>query len=108
MSDLEKIRFLRQQVEYHRRKYYLEDAPEISDAEFDRMYRELEELEKAHPEFHDENSPIYRVGGVALDKFQKHIHTVPLKSLSDVFSFGELEEFLSRTAEWFTFHDTEL
>lgn len=99
MSDLEKIRFLRQQVEYHRRKYYLEDAPEISDAEFDRMYRELEELEKAHPEFHDENSPIYRVGGVALDKFQKHIHTVPLKSLSDVFSFGELEEFLSRTAE---------
>lgn len=98
MSDLEKIRFLRQQVEYHRRKYYLEDAPEISDAEFDRMYRELEELEKAHPEFHDENSPIYRVGGVALDKFQKHIHTVPLKSLSDVFSFGELEEFLSRTA----------
>ena len=41
MSDLEKIRFLRQQVEYHRRKYYLEDAPEISDAEFDRMYREL-------------------------------------------------------------------
>lgn len=99
MSDLEKIRFLRQQVEYHRRKYYLEDAPEISDAEFDRMYRELEELEKAHPEFHDENSPIYRVGGMALDKFQKHIHTVPLKSLSDVFSFGELEEFLSRTAE---------
>ena len=99
MSDLEKIRFLRQQVEYHRRKYYLEDAPEISDAEFDRMYRELEELEKAHPEFHDENSPIYRVGGVALDKFQKHIHTVPLKSLADVFSFGELEEFLSRTAE---------
>ena len=99
MSDLEKIRFLRQQVEYHRRKYYLEDAPEISDAEFDRMYRELEELEKAHPEFHDENSPIYRVGGGASDKFQKHIHTVPLKSLSDVFSFGELEEFLSRTAE---------
>lgn len=98
MSDLEKIRFLRQQVEYHRRKYYLEDAPEISDAEFDRMYRDLEELEKAHPEFHDENSPIYRVGGMALDKFQKHIHTVPLKSLSDVFSFGELEEFLSRTA----------
>ncbi len=98
MSDLEKIRLLRQQVEYHRRKYYLEDAPEISDAEFDRMYRELEELEKAHPEFHDENSPIYRVGGMALDKFQKHIHTVPLKSLSDVFSFGELEEFLSRTA----------
>ena len=98
MSDLEKIRILRQQVEYHRRKYYLEDAPEISDAEFDRMYRELEELEKAHPEFHDENSPIYRVGGMALDKFQKHIHTVPLKSLSDVFSFGELEEFLSRTA----------
>ena len=46
MSDLEKIRFLRQQVEYHRRKYYLEDTPEISDAEFDRMYRELEELER--------------------------------------------------------------
>lgn len=98
MNDWEKLRSLRQQVEYHRKKYYLEDKPEISDAEFDRMYRELEELEKVHPEFHDENSPIYRVGGMALDKFQKHTHTIPLKSLTDVFSFGELEEFLSRTA----------
>ncbi len=87
---------LRQDVEYHRSKYYLEDAPEISDREFDMMFRELEELEAAHPEYHDENSPIYRVGGKALDKFNKVTHNVPLKSLTDVFDFSELEDFYNK------------
>ena len=90
---------LRQQIEYHRKKYYLEDAPEISDAEFDRLYRELEELEQKHPEWHDDNSPIYRVGGAALDRFEKHVHTVPLKSLTDVFSYEELKQFMDKAPD---------
>ncbi len=97
MNVEEQIRSLREQVEYHRQKYYLEDAPEISDAEFDRIYRLLQELEAAHPEFHDDHSPIYHVGGKALEKFEKHIHTVPLKSLTDVFSFEQLEDFIEKT-----------
>ena len=99
MNDRELILYLRDRVEYHRRKYYVEDAPEISDAEFDAMYRQLEELEAAHPEMHDDNSPIWRVGGQVLDKFEKHTHTVPLKSLTDVFSFEELDDFLLKTAD---------
>ena len=99
MNDRETILYLRDRIEYHRKKYYLEDAPEISDAEFDEMYRRLEELEAAHPEMHDDNSPIYRVGGPVLDKFEKHVHTVPLKSLTDVFSFEELDDFLQKTAD---------
>ena len=54
-----KIIKLRENIEYHRKKYYNEDAPEISDHEFDMMFRELEALERAYPEYHDENSPIY-------------------------------------------------
>lgn len=98
MNVHELILDLREKIEYHRKKYYLEDTPEISDEEFDRMYRQLEELERAHPEFHDDNSPIYRVGGAVLEKFGKHTHSVPLKSLTDVFSFSELSEFIARTA----------
>ena len=95
MNDRDLLLYLRAQVEYHRRKYYLEDAPEISDAEFDRIYRQLEELEKAHPEWHDDNSPIYRVGGAVLEKFEKHVHSVPLKSLTDVFSPDGVAAFVS-------------
>ena len=97
MNEQEQIRILREQIEYHRRKYYLEDAPEISDAEFDGMFRLLEELEARHPEMHDPNSPIYRVGGAVLDKFEKHTHSVPLKSLTDVFSYEELGDFVKKT-----------
>ena len=91
-----KIIDLRQKIEYHRKKYYNEDAPEISDYEFDMMFRELEELEAAHPEFHDDNSPIYRVGGEALDKFEKVAHNVPLRSLTDVFNYSELQDFITK------------
>ncbi len=84
---------------YHRKKYYEDDAPEISDFEFDAMMRELEELEKKYPEFADANSPTRLVGGKALDKFEKVEHKVPLKSLSDVFSFEELSDYLFRVKE---------
>lgn len=97
MENIEnKIKKLRQEIEYHRRKYYNDDSPEISDYEFDMMFRELEELEGAYPEYHDDNSPIYRVGGEALDKFEKVAHNIPLRSLTDVFNYEELEDFIKK------------
>ena len=97
MNELEaRIEKLRRQLTYHAKKYYVEDAPEISDFEYDRMYAELLKLEEEHPELDDPESPTHRVGGKALDKFEKVTHTVQMNSLSDVVSFEELEEFLSR------------
>ena len=97
MSDVkQRIDKLRRQITYHAKRYYVEDAPEISDFEYDRMYAELLALEAAHPEYYDPTSPSLRVGGAALDKFRKVTHDVPLNSLSDVFSFEELEDFLLR------------
>ena len=85
---------LRATLSYHAELYYKKDAPEISDAEYDRLFRELVELEAAHPEFDDPASPTRRVGGAVLDGFSKVTHAVPLGSLSDVFSTEELEGFL--------------
>ena len=90
------IKDLRKKLLYHARLYYVEDAPEISDYEYDRMYAELKNLEEAHPEFFDAASPTQRVGGKPLDKFEKVTHTVRMDSLDDVFSFEELKEFLDR------------
>ncbi len=97
MSDIEtKLQHLRARVLYHAKRYYVDDDPEISDFEYDRLYAELLALEAAHPELDDPSSPIHRVGGKPLDKFEKVPHTVQMNSLSDVFSFEELEEFLTR------------
>ena len=90
------IRELRKKLLYHAKLYYVEDAPEISDYEYDRMYAELKSLEEAHPEFFDASSPTQRIGGKTLEKFEKVIHTVRMDSLDDVFSFEELEDFLAR------------
>lgn len=87
---------LSRELEYHSRKYYLEDAPEISDYDYDMMFRELAELEEKYPEFASENSPVKRVGGRALEKFEKVAHEVPLKSLQDVFSYDELGNFVDK------------
>ena len=86
---------LRKTLEYHSYKYYVEDSPEISDFEYDALFRRLQDLEKEYPQFDDPNSPTKRVGGIALDKFEKVTHTVPLGSLSDVFSFDELRAFMN-------------
>lgn len=96
-KDIQKeIISLREQLEYHSRKYYVEDAPEISDYDYDMMFRRLTELEEKYPGYRDENSPTKRVGGRALEKFEKVSHTVPLNSLQDVFSFEELTDFLDK------------
>ena len=93
-SIKDEIELLRKQISYHAKKYYVEDTPEISDYDYDMMYRRLQELEEAHPEFYDENSPTVRVGGKAIERFAKIAHNVPLKSLQDVFSYDELKSFL--------------
>ena len=100
MSEAEqRIKKLRERILYHSKRYYVDDDPEISDFEYDRMYAELQALEAEHPEFFDPASPTQRVGGEALSHFEKVTHTVQMNSLADVFSFEELEEFLARVAE---------
>ena len=76
--------------------YYVEDNPQISDTEYDTLYKQLEKLEKKHPEFILENSPTQRVGDKVLDEFEKITHKVPMLSLSNTFSTEELREFDSR------------
>jgi len=92
----ERVDYLIKTLDYHSRKYYVEDSPEISDYEYDMLFRELEELEAKYPMYRFENSPTRRVGGVALDKFEKVKHDVPMGSLTDVFSFDELEAFCDK------------
>lgn len=91
----QRIGELRKTLAYHARLYYQMDAPEISDYEYDALFRELSELEAAFPEFDDPNSPTKRVGGAASEKFRKVAHAVPMGSLDDVFSEEELRGFLS-------------
>ena len=90
---------LRDELNGHNYRYYVLDAPIISDFEYDKMLRELEELEAAHPELVTPDSPTQRVGGKALDSFQQVAHRVPLQSLQDVFSPDELLDFDRRVRE---------
>ncbi len=96
MEIAQQIAALREALRYHNKKYYDEDAPEISDFAYDRMLRSLETLEREYPEFDDPESPTHHVGGSASDKFSPVTHPWPLESLQDVFSFGELAEFYTR------------
>ncbi len=83
-------------IDYHRKKYYLEDSPEITDDAFDALMHELQALEKEFPQFKKPTSPTTRVGGYVADKFEKVSHAVPLKSLTDVFSPEEVKEYLDK------------
>lgn len=87
---------LRRELEYHSRLYYVEDAPVISDYEFDMLMQRLKTLEAEHPELITPDSPTQRVGGQALSKFEQVQHQVPLESLTDVFSLDELYAFGER------------
>ena len=80
-------------------RYYVLDDPEMPDFEYDRLLRELEDLEKEYPQFAQPDSPTSRVGGEALSQFQKVTHPVPLMSLQDVFSPEELTDFLRKVKE---------
>jgi len=95
-SDADRIAGLRREIERHNRLYYVEAAPEITDAEYDRLFRELDELETAHPELADPNSPTQRVGGAPLEGFKPVRHPQPMLSIDDLFSEAEVEEFFQR------------
>lgn len=96
-TDAEKrIAELSEQLEKYSYQYYVLDAPEISDYDFDMMMQELKGLEAEYPELILPTSPTQRVGGVALSKFEKVTHTVQMASLQDVFSFEQLDEFIQR------------
>ena len=90
------IEKLRKEIEYHNYKYYVLDSPEISDIEYDRLFKKLKQLEEKYPEFYDPNSPTLRVGAKPLDKFEKVKHSLPMLSLSNATSKSELLEFHNR------------
>ncbi len=92
----DRVEQLRRELSYHAARYYVYDAPEISDYEYDMMYAELKRLEEENPSLYDATSPTQRVGGKALDKFEKVTHTARMDSLADVFSFEEAEDFCSK------------
>ncbi len=90
---------LREKLNYHSYKYYVEDDPEISDFAYDALLRELEELEAAYPSLITPDSPTQRIGGAPLEQFEPVTHAVPMESLQDAFSFEELEAFDRRVRE---------
>ena len=94
-----RISQLTEQLNAANYKYYVLDDPEMPDFEYDRLLRELEELEAKYPEYALPDSPTTRVGGQALSQFEKVTHPVPLMSLQDVFSTEELTEFLDKMKE---------
>ena len=98
MEPKERIKELTDLLNKANYRYYVLDDPTMPDFEYDRLLRELETLEAAHPELADKNSPTQRVGGEALSKFEKVTHQVPLMSLQDVFSADELREFVDKIA----------
>lgn len=83
------------------KEYYTEDNPSVSDAEYDKLYRELVALEAEHPELVQADSPTHRVGGLVLDGFEKYQHEYPLYSLQDAFSREELDAFDKRVKDEF-------
>ena len=93
------IKELREKLEYYANKYYDEDAPEISDYEYDMMMNRLKALEKEFPELVTADSLTQKVGGHVKEGFKEVVHEVPLQSLQDVFSFEELEEFDERISK---------
>ena len=97
MNPKERVKELSEILKEANYRYYVLDDPTMPDFEYDRLLRELEELEAAHPELVTEDSPTQRVGGEAISAFEKYTHPVPLMSLQDVFSLEELDEFLEKT-----------
>ena len=96
MDVQKKITELRRELERHNKLYYVYDAPEITDYEYDMLMQQLKALEEEHPELITPDSPTQRVGGIALSQFEQVTHQVPLESLTDVFSYDELFAFGSR------------
>ena len=90
----EEIDRLRREIEYHNKKYYDEDEPEISDYEYDKLTQRLKKLEKEHPEYVTDDSPTRKVGGHSKNIFNQVTHDVQMQSLQDVFSFDDVKDFV--------------
>lgn len=101
MDEALRIQQLRKQLETYAREYYIQDAPTVTDQEYDRLMHELEDLEAGHPELADPNSPTQRVIGAILPGFEKYTHARRMLSLGDIFSREELEEFVARVRKEF-------
>lgn len=99
MSMKEKIEALKRLLQQYNYQYYVLDNPTISDSEYDQLYHELVALENAHPELITEDSPTQRVGGQPIDSFAKITHQSPMLSLSNAFSYEELQQFDRRVKE---------
>ena len=99
MNIKQRIDYLRREIEHHRRLYYENDEPEISDFEFDAMFEELKTLEAENPELDAADSPTHKVGGTASEKFSKVRHAVKMGSLNDVFSTDALLAFMEDCRE---------
>jgi len=93
---IRRARQLREAIEYHNYRYYVLDDPEISDAEYDQMMRELEKLEVDYPELYDPNSPTQRVGAPPLEEFETVTHTIPMLSLANGQNEVDVREFDQR------------
>jgi DNA ligase (NAD+) len=91
---------LREEIEYHNTRYYVLDQPEISDAQYDRLMRELEKLEEQYPELRTPNSPTQRVGAPPLEAFEIVTHTIPMLSLANAFDESETKEFDKRVKKF--------
>lgn len=96
MNDTERILYLRTELEKHNHKYYVQNAPEISDRDFDVLMKELIDLEKKHPELYDPNSPSTRVGSDLTNDFKHVRHEYPMLSLANTYSKEEVGDFYSK------------
>ncbi|HFD79290.1 MAG TPA: NAD-dependent DNA ligase LigA [Gammaproteobacteria bacterium] len=99
MNPQQRAEKLREQIRYHNYRYYVLDDPEIPDAEYDRLMRELQELERAHPELVTPDSPTQRVGAAPQEGFRQVRHEVPMLSLENAFDDEELADFDRRVRE---------
>lgn len=105
MDDLTRIEDLRRTIEHHNRLYYVLDAPEISDGEYDELMRALMVLEEAHPELVTPDSPTQRVGAAPLAEFPPLAHRLPLLSIDNAMNHDELFAFHERVARWLGVED---
>ncbi|HEX5768887.1 MAG TPA: NAD-dependent DNA ligase LigA [Burkholderiales bacterium] len=99
MTVERRIRKLRQAIERHNRLYYVEDAPEITDAEYDALFRELQALEAEHPELRCADSPTQRIGGAPLAEFGEVRHRTPMLSIANAFEEEEVRAFDRRVCQ---------
>jgi DNA ligase (NAD+) len=99
MTPESRARKLRETIERHNRLYYLEDAPEITDAEYDALFRELQQLEEQHPQLRSADSPTQRVGGAPVSEFAEVRHRTPMLSINNAFDEEEVRAFDKRARE---------